>query len=434
MKSRLLSIIAGSLVFFSTDYALGSDKVNKVITKDISEVLINPYKGWVSYGDSYSKEVNEINIASLGYRRFEWQELEPESGKVNWSAVDQFIDGWAKVGKRAAFGVMSVNSHSRNPLSVTPSWALEHDSVKCKKNIPISPDTALGVAGDYIEPCDYLSPHFLKNLDGLVRRMADKYDGDPRIAFIDIRSFGNWGESFSKEHLLLYKRNFKKTLLVQASPAEADSLWIVDQGVTVRRDGIGGSHGEELRPAIGKFPTIMEFWGNVDYLTRRHWWLDGGLIGTSLDIGKATYVHLLPDFLGAQKKVIQRYTNRMGYWLRLKEYSYSRVAKGKINLELVWKNDGVSRMFCQCSPILALKKEGDEKFRSRLASSEITALTSGAQYMERFLVNLPELDVGEYQLLLGIADQQSDKPIIKIGSQIEMDSGWYRLGSIRVEN
>jgi hypothetical protein len=89
--------------------------------------------------------------------------------------------------------------------------------------------------GPYWEPY-YKDPVFLDKLDRFLAAMAKRYDGNPNVAFIDIGSFGVWGEGHSwassklrfdfetrKVHVELYCKHFKHTLLAisEISPARA---------------------------------------------------------------------------------------------------------------------------------------------------------------------------------------------------------------------
>ena len=47
--------------------------------------------------------------------------------------------------------------------------------------------------GAFWEP-DYNDPVFLEKLDHFLAAMAARYDGNPEVAFIDVGSFGVWGE------------------------------------------------------------------------------------------------------------------------------------------------------------------------------------------------------------------------------------------------
>ena len=93
------------------------------------DVVINPGKGWVLYGEASRHDKRLLAVSNLGYRRFEWADLEPEEGRFNWEPIESFLAGWDKLGKQAAFGVMCLNSHTRKPDGYsTPKWVFDAGS------------------------------------------------------------------------------------------------------------------------------------------------------------------------------------------------------------------------------------------------------------------------------------------------------------------
>src|ERR1019366_5374733 len=75
---------------------------------------------------------------------------------------------------------------------------------------------------------DLLDPAFLEKLDHFLAAMARRYDGNPNVAFIDIGSFGMWGEghtgfssrldeeqtlAVTRKHIDPHVKHFKQTLL-----------------------------------------------------------------------------------------------------------------------------------------------------------------------------------------------------------------------------
>ena len=93
------------------------------------DVVINPGKGWVLHGEASRHDKRLLAVSNLGYRRFEWADLEPEEGGFNWEPIESFLAGWDKLGKQAAFGVMCLNSHTRQPYGYsTPKWVFDAGS------------------------------------------------------------------------------------------------------------------------------------------------------------------------------------------------------------------------------------------------------------------------------------------------------------------
>jgi hypothetical protein len=81
-------------------------------------MLLNPGKGWVQYygTDRYTKD-----YITVGYTRWAWSDLEPAEGQYRWKEVDAFVDQFRRLGKKTAFGVMSVST-GLGRQHVTPGW------------------------------------------------------------------------------------------------------------------------------------------------------------------------------------------------------------------------------------------------------------------------------------------------------------------------
>ena len=161
------------------------ESTSVIETYDTEEVLVNPVKGLVlrDYFDGTYDDITAIN-----YCRIEWSTIEPEKGKYNWSVIDEKIASCAERGKKFAFGVINAN-YSSSKVYVTPKWVFDEGAqyYTCTNNqgitqvIPVWTDTI-----------------FLEEVKNFINELSKRYDGNPNIAYIDIRSYGNWGE----QHLI----------------------------------------------------------------------------------------------------------------------------------------------------------------------------------------------------------------------------------------
>ena len=206
-------------------------------------MLLNPGKGWVQYygTDKYTKD-----YISVGYTRWPWSVLEPEEGRFNWKAIDDFIRMFKEYGKKTAFGVMSVSTGLGQ--FVTPKWVFDAGAA------PLAVPDSSSPTGKQIIPKTWDDAVFLRKLAAFVRALGMRYDGHPDIAFIDIRSYGNWGEghigmldapgivltppeNLQNNYFLPYFRAFPHTqLIIPWGSGLYDSVydWAVSQGAGMR--------------------------------------------------------------------------------------------------------------------------------------------------------------------------------------------------------
>ena len=250
----------------------GNNSVTYISEND--EVLINPGKGWVQY-----QGTEDNVITTVMYERLNWVQIEPEEGNYNWELIDNKISNAVSKGKKFAFGVMCANT-AWSVKYITPKWVFDagaegrtvnatfwHTVVTTLQVIPV-----------------WTNQIFLEKLNNFIVALANRYDGNPNIAFIDIRSYGNWGEQHLNEiggeeltpeqlrdlYLVPYIDNFKITQLVTTcgnKNYEEIYEWAVNQGVALRRDGIfGNSDGSECSIAYGKEMAIFEYTSDYGWL------------------------------------------------------------------------------------------------------------------------------------------------------------------------
>lgn len=153
------------------------------------EVLNNPGKGWVQQND-----INSASYISVIYERIDWADIETEEGVYNWDRIDEKLNATKNLGKKYAFGVMCANTAS-NLKYVSPEWIFKngaqvrevelnywYGNIKKVQMIPVWTDEI-----------------FLKKLNAFIKALGTRYNGNPDIAYIDIRSYGNWGEQHLSE-------------------------------------------------------------------------------------------------------------------------------------------------------------------------------------------------------------------------------------------
>jgi hypothetical protein len=432
-----------------------------------SKAIVNPGKGWVAYGKAENQPKEVLDLVSLGYSRFIWGEIEPEEGIYQWEIIDNAIKSWSDAGKQFAFGVMCASSHSRN-FWTTPQWVFDagarYDTFELK-NAKLSTD---GNPGPKLVPV-FDDPVFLNKLKTFIQALAARYDGNPDIAFIDIRSYGNWGEGHMypfgkpdisaekfKEHIQIHRDAFNKTLLqlpTGKNPAFVPVQdWAVSIGVGLRRDGIcGNSDGSEVSICAGKMPAVFEFYGNYEMMKNLGWW-DGKKdkegrgfpLAGCMETGKPTWCDLSRGgtsgltLLKEDSILATRLTNRLGYHLLIQEISYPKriSAKKPAIISISWLNAGVANIFIPARVSFALiSKDGEivEVCDAITSKPELWQPDILQNANDHLLFNVAE--PGDYTLAIGIR-QPCDgiNPSIKLGNDLKMINGWYNLGPITLSD
>lgn len=145
--------------------------------------LSNPLRGyyqWLTYGTiPRSTQVGER------YFRPTWRELETSEAQYDFTVIDKQL-AKLKAGDRICFGVMAVSS-------VEPGGICVPDYLVTRLSKGFFAPRPSGTPATFYIP-DWNDPLFLQRAEALFKALGAKYDGDPRIAFIDIRMYGNYGE------------------------------------------------------------------------------------------------------------------------------------------------------------------------------------------------------------------------------------------------
>jgi alpha-glucosidase len=438
--------------------------------KPLSGVLLNPGKGWSVSGapDRQPKEV--LDLAGMGVMRLDWASVEPQEGQYNWAALDRFLDSWGRLGKVCNIGIMCANTHSRAPEGyVTPKWVFDAGAQKIE--IMLNPtQSTTGTPGRKVAPV-FDDPVFLEKFGNFLRAFASRYDGDPRIVVLDIRSYGNWGEAHMhpfggpdiapeqfRRHVQMHLDAFQRTQLCLSCNAHLGKYgplkpifdWaVLEKHIAPRRDGIcGNSNGRETAIGFGIAPGVFELFDNYDGVKRRGWWDGqkdksgcGFRLEECIENGKPTWVDLGRGgqsglrMLQENRELIERLTNRIGYHFHLQRATYPRqAARDGFDLELTWINQGVAPIYIPCAVAVALLDESGKRISTAWPQEcDPHKWMPGQPAVEKARVRYPDIPPGEYRLALELTRKTDDAvPHIRLGTDLPTVDGWYILDKIKV--
>ena len=164
--------------------------------KNTDEALINPGMGLVHY--AYSSRIwaydtglepgdtldDLIPGTSVAYMRLPWSYLEPEEGVYRWDILDVKARPWIAAGKKVAFRI-AVMDHTLNSI---PDWAMKAGIRGKWHHYRNRPEAA-----EWFEP-EWDDPVLLAKHEAFLKAFAERWDGNPDVAFVDVGSFGAYGE------------------------------------------------------------------------------------------------------------------------------------------------------------------------------------------------------------------------------------------------
>jgi hypothetical protein len=424
-------------------------------------MLLNPGKGYVQYwepdvkifykyrepDDKYVKD-----YIGIGYSRFNWSAVEPKEGEYDWSIPDRFIAEYAKYGKKVGFGIMSVTTGQREQY-VTPKWVFDAGAV------PLAISDESTPSGTQVIPMSWADPVFLAKLQAFIAAFGKHYDGNPNIAFIDMRAYGNWGEghigalnatdpnlqskivltppdNLQNNYYLPYLKAFPHTLLISVWGSTIyDKVydWGVANGIGIRRDGIlsqWSKDGSECLRAHGHVPAVFEYCDTYDNTKRDGYW-GTDLLWKYVMAGKPTYMHWERKIFEENKEFSLKLGNKVGYHFVLQEAEFPAAIKPGVpfQLRMKWLNDGVTYLYEPCSVALALLDSNDRVVQSQwLEGINPKSWVADETKTETVKAKFAGIPPGSYKLAIGLfLDRKDAAPVYKLGIKGRTDGGWYVL-------
>ncbi len=391
------------------------------------------------------------------YLRLAWSHLEPIEGQFNWSILDTPIQRYAAAGKRFAFRFTVFEGDTRQG---TPEWV-----------------RAAGAKGHMVETFgttswepDYDDPIFLEKLDRFLRAAGEKYNGHPRLAFVDVGTLGIWGEGHPiarpydlatlRRHIALHREAFPAALLVaqddwiryfvEPGAAATRALDVARElGLTFRDDSLCVYPDPKLhysahlaQPFWPDRPVILEM-GHYDYAKQVKAW-GGERYLQAVEDYHASYtsIHANPHtFLAENADLVRAINQRLGYRLRLVEAAWPAVVTRSEGLTVrsVWQNAGVAPCLPGGYPIWTLcNEQGDTCAVLVDRGLDMRSLSPGradqdASVRSEGRLALPALLApGTYSLHVSVGDS-AGTPIIALPLDRGDERLRYRIGEVRID-
>ena len=484
MRSNILQFLLAAALGCSL--ASGTEPRIVVRTGDTGEALVNPGMGWTlhfysnlieNYGSQLepSDTLEDWPGLSVIYLRVPWSFLEPKEGEFNWALFDTPAQRWIAKGKKIAIRVSCSESWWRY---ATPKWVRDAGAKGLDFNFGKGP----AADGGLWEP-DFLDPVFLSKLEDFLAAVARRYDGNPNVAFIDVGSFGMWGEGHTgnssqlteertlavvKKHIDLHVKHFPHTLLCisddVAGPTKPgrhfpEMDYALSKGVSMRDDSIlvqpppnSWYHDEMAQKFWPRLPVILEHEHFGGSKQRNAWSND--LLVKAVEDYHASYmsIHWWPrEELVEVRDAVGRINRRIGYRIQLREISWpEEVPLGlPIVVETSWANAGVAPCYGGGFWALTLKDEKggivsvnvDESFDMKNLKTGPPDQAPVERLQSRFTIALrhadpggshaPPTKAGTYDVFVSVG-LRDGTPQIALPLKDGDGQRRYKLGRIRV--
>lgn len=451
---RLAILCALPLLFLASGNhsAAAEDNLVHRQFREVDTLFANPGQGWMSQQRSPRSEPRFP--CSVVYIRFNWAEAEPEEGKFNWKLIDDVIAAWKPRGATVSMRVMTCNAHSRSYYT-SPKWLFDAGCKSHEYLVGGDDPTSGGQRIPRIEP-DYADPIYLAKHGAFLRALGERYDGHPDIEFLDIGSYGIWGEwhtknpapvAARKQIVDLYLQTFRKTPLVFMSDDAEVLNYALAHGTGFRRDGVGSPWHEQNWIGSKKYagvagmadtwkhsPVVFEWFGNYDYLQSRQWSFDA-----AVNFMLSNHVTLINDNIGAfppeAKPQLEKLARLAGARFVLRELEHPRSARRgtRLDLRMKWANVGVGKLHRPYVLRFVLLDAAQKSAMSTDAKADLRDWLPGEHRLGATLDLPATLKSGDYTLAAAMINPVDPSRPFRLATDLPEKDGRYAISTVRID-
>jgi hypothetical protein len=417
--------------------------------REVDTLFANPGQGWMS--QSRRPPAEPRFPCSVVYVRFNWVDAEPAEGQPDWRVIDDVVAAWKPRGATVALRVMTANAHSSGYYT-SPKWLFDAGCRSFDYEQGGDDPTSGGKRIPRIEP-DYADPIYLARHGAFLKALGERYDGHPDIEFLDIGSYGIWGEwhtphaapvAVRKQIVDLYLAAFRKTPLVFMSDDAEVLAYALARGTGFRRDGVGspwheqnwiGSKKYAAIPDMGEVwtraPVVFEWFGDYAYLQSRNWSFAG-----AVDFMLRNHVTLINDNIGRvppeARPQLDELARRAGARLFLREIEHAALAAPgtAVPVRMRWANTGVGRMHRSYRLELTLLNARDEPVAVHRPDVDPRQWLPGEHRVVTDLPVPPHLAPGDYRLAVALVDPAGTRPPWRLAMDAPQPAGRTVVGEV----
>ena len=402
--------------------------------------LDNPLKGWCTYPDAGAI----TQPYSMVFLYVPWKEIEPTRGAYAFDAWEK--RAWNTPQVKGKHVVLRVVIDYPSKPSGLPDW-LKKAGVKTTRY------TDYGGG----ESPDYDDPRMVDAMRKLIAVLGKRYDGDPRVAFVQFGLLGFWGEWHTYPRTELFASDATQKTVLDAAHRAFPHKKVMNRypmGYAGRQPWLGFF--DDLFPDDTDEKEDWNFLPRLRAAGRQNAWktvpFGGEMVPLAakrlLGPGYTTTMKRLEDghfsWIGPYSPAIaelkdpaliersRAMVRRMGYEYRLDEVRLAREPRrnGPLDVAVRGTNTGVAPFYYPWSVEMALRDaRGRVAQRWTVGTDLRTWLPGPFRFASRTEVAVP---TGEYTLMLGVRDPMTRKPAIGFANRLPRREGWTELTRVRV--
>jgi hypothetical protein len=455
MKRRPLLLALAAALAANLPAANGpsaGSEIARVRFREVDTLFANPGQGWMSQQRAPRREPRFP--CSVVYIRFGWADVEPEPGAYNWKLIDDVIAAWQPRGATVALRVMTCSAHSSGYYT-SPKWLFDAGCRGFEYLVGGDDPTSGGKRIPRIEP-DYADPIYLEKHGAFLAALGRRYDGHPGVEFLDIGSYGVWGEWHTKhpapvavrrQIVDLYLAAFRRTPLVFMSDDAEVLDYALAHGTGFRRDGVGSPWheqnwiGSKKYAAVARMadtwrraPVVFEWFGDFAYLKFRNWSFDA-----AVDFMLRNHVNLINDNIGAvppeAMPQLERLARLAGARFVLRELAHPKtVRRGTaLELQMQWANVGVGKLHLPYGLRISLLGAAGREVCFTDAKTDPRSWLPGTHDVTESLPLPATLKAGDYTLAVALVRVDGAPRPFRLAMDAPEKDGRYVVSQVKVE-
>lgn len=433
--------------------------IQTVYPKRLEGYVPNPAMGW------QDTEVSNTRFPeTVGYVRDNWPTFQPEEGVYDWSVIEKLRDRMVAEGGKISFRIQTAKPPPWGQGHGVPDWLVRRGA-----------QTVMGELGS--EPL-YTSCLFLEFHGKFIDVLRQRYDGDADVAFIDIGSYGLYGEWHTTQYSwdmgtldwharrwiidmylggegtrpcvdkdgktvqrsYVYEGFHHTQLIMPYTPGFSDSLRYAlshRNDIGIRHDALGSEEHQDfyeqeisqlVEQTWRRAPIIFEFASEAHTPDRLR-----SARAFAEDM-HASFIH--ENFNGhGSNELIERILERTGYRLVLHEANYmAKLRPGEaLTVDLLWENEGIAPPYVSYPLLVQLIDSAGQVVAEQQVNNDMRSWLPNTSIPLQIAVPLSQtLAVGEYTLQLAFVDADTKQPALTLAIEGKNDKGYYTLGPVSV--
>jgi len=469
-------------LFYYTKYSDAPDFRDLRNHADDKTVLENPHKGWYLHfiDNGMSRGIYRDDIAEGDfleyvsgmnnlYLRIDWSDIEKEEGVFDWSSIDRIMSDWGAKGYTFSFRFCTYEGMAHDIPYATPKWVFDRgakyrrlDANNAARKFPFG----------FREPISYEPVYddeiFLHYVELFLAECSRKFNGNPLVEYIDIGTYGTWGEAHTtsgsctvyplsslRKHVDLHLKYFTDTQLflmygyiTEASNHNQEGITefidaYKDKKLGLRCDSVCvGFHFENYLYDTLQAPDLFDIFGknapiNIEnshqQFTPPERFRDGLTLLEALKNSHATYAGFhgyISEWWPKNQYLHEYLANRLGYWYFIHGAELPDTISEKAELKVHIENRGFSRAFHLYQTSVLLVDENGNSYETACVSPDNRLWEPNRPTVVSVPLSLKNVPVGNYEVYYGL--KEGSRPIL-FGVKAEFcRNGLVSLGNVRV--